>query len=1244
MRFAGRLRVGLGLLSLAGGLCAAASAERGPLTVAERTGFRETARYADVVGIAQELDARFEQVRLDTLGRSAEGRAIPLLWVGTPLPDLTRDEEDERLRVLLLGTIHGGEVCGKEALLALVRDVAGDEGLLRHLALAVVPLLDPDGAERIARENRPQQRGPEAGVGQRADAQGLDLNRDFVKLEAPETRALARLMRRWDPHAIVDTHTTNGSYHRYTITYAGPKHPAGDPEIARFVRESLLPEAGERLERRTGYRAFFYGNFDEARTRWEDYPALPRYGTPYRGLRNRVAVLSEAYAYAPFQDRVRATEVFARVLLELLVEKREEVRALVARADEKTVEAGRSPRADDAVATRTRLVAFEKPVRILGWHEVEQEGRRVPTDRPRVYEVAHYGRFEAAQAVLRPYAYAYDPVWSAVTENLQRHGIAVEELREDLELPVEVYNLGIVERAPEPYQGHRTVRLEAETVRQTRRLRAGTYVVRTAQPLGTLAVLLLEPGSEDGLATWNFFDTALEPGGEFPVVRLPDPAPLLSRALVPLPEDRPRGRPVSLQALEEESFEGPPMALPRWMPDGRHYVLHRDEAWWQVEALTGRAAPLYDADAVRRVLAEQAGLEEEAAARWARSEALQFDRAFGWAHFVDDGRLVVVRLRHPQARVLVSDPPRAELAEVDPSGRWIAFVRDHDLWVAELETGTPRRLTQGGHDRLRRGKATWVYFEEVFGRHWKAYWWSPDGRRIAFLEFDDAAVPRFTLVDDVPEAQRTEEAAFPKPGQNNPGVRLGTVEVESARIAWADLDDYPAQERLLTAVRWRDDGAGLCFAVQDRVQTWLDLLCWGADARKPRRLLRETTPAWVSNDLDLHLLRGGSVLLASERDGWRHLYLFDAAGRLRRRPTEGPWEVRGVEHVDEEGGWVYFRATRDGPLEEHLYRVRLDGSALERLTWEAGTHRVALAPRGALFLDSWSNLSTPPRLALRSVADGTRRWLDTNPVRALEVYRTSPYERVAIPLEDGGWLEGMVLRPPDFDPRQRYPVWFQTYGGPHAPRVAEQWFRGFPWDQLLAAHGIVVFHADPRSASGKGARSAWRAYRRLGVAELEDIRAAVGWLRRFPWVDSERIGMSGASYGGFMTAYAMTHSELFAAGIAIAPVTDWRDYDSIYTERYMDTPQANPEGYARSSVVGAAANLRGRLLLVHGTLDDNVHAQHTWRLVRALQEAGKSFALMLYPQARHRIDSPHLRRAMLEFILRELGGRPHPEP
>jgi dipeptidyl-peptidase-4 len=439
----------------------------------------------------------------------------------------------------------------------------------------------------------------------------------------------------------------------------------------------------------------------------------------------------------------------------------------------------------------------------------------------------------------------------------------------------------------------------------------------------------------------------------------------------------------------------------------------------------------------------------------------------------------------------------------------------------------------------------------------------------------------------------------------------------------------------VTGAGFRPDGA-FWFYVQNRTQSWLDIRVLEPGARRSTLLLRETTAGWVDPPPEPIFLDDGGFLLASERDGFRHLYRYPRQGAAARL-TSGDWEVRTIHALDRKTGWIYFSATRDDPIAENLYRVRLDGSGLERLTAEPGSHSINLGPTAGAFLDTWSDFGSPARVALHR-ADGARiRMIDSNPVPVLEQYRFGSLERLHIRLSDGFVLEGTLLKPPDFDPARKYPVWYETYAGPRTPTIRDSFYGGRTWDQVLAGAGILVLHCDPRSASGKGAVAAYSAYRRLGVQELKDIGEAIEWLCQRPYVDRARIGMSGVSYGGYITAYAMTHSRLFAAGVAGAPVTDWRDYDSIYTEKYMLTPEENPEGYRVSSVVAAAKDLHGRLLLIHGAIDDNVHIQNTLRLVHALQDANKRFDIMIYPPNRHGFGSPHYQRTMYEFILKSLG-------
>ena len=372
--------------------------------------------------------------------------------------------------------------------------------------------------------------------------------------------------------------------------------------------------------------------------------------------------------------------------------------------------------------------------------------------------------------------------------------------------------------------------------------------------------------------------------------------------------------------------------------------------------------------------------------------------------------------------------------------------------------------------------------------------------------------------------------------------------------------------------------------------------------------------------------------MLSDRSGWRHLYRFDENGRLLKQETDGAWEIRKIHEVNQIDGFVYFSATKDSHLAENLYRVPILGGEIQRLSRGDGFHRIQLAPGARYFVDSVSTLDTPTSVRLFCGGGNLIRTLDSNPVPNLQKYARGQTKLVQLEMRDGYALPGIMIKPVDFDPEKQYPVWLRTYAGPHAQTVRNEWARGRTRDHMLAEMGMIVFLFDPRSASGRGATSAWTAYKQLGVQELRDLEDAADWLASHRFVNRQRIGIGGYSYGGFMASYTLTHSEKFCAGFAGAPVTDWRNYDAFYTERYMDTPQENPKGYERTSVVAAAKNLHGRLLVVHGAMDDNVHVQNALQLSHELQKKAKDFDIMIYPRARHGIHSRHFYRLRNAFI------------
>jgi len=1207
-------------------------------TTAERTAFSQTSTHADVMALCEALAAESPAISLGTLGQSGEGRTLPLLIVADP-PVSTPEEAraSGKLVAMLIGNIHAGEVCGKEALLMLARELGttDDHPLLKDYVICLAPIYNADGNEKMAEGNRPGQVGPER-MGVRPNAQGLDLNRDFIKAEAPETRALLRAFRQWDPDVFIDTHTTNGSHHRYVLTYSGPKHPGGDVELVEYVRDTMLPRITESLRESHGHETFTYGNFADEHTRWTTFPAAPRYSTNYFGMRNRIAVLSEAYSYATFEERVIATRDFCRAVLEDIASNREEVVALMDAADKRAASGSKNTA---PTPIRTTPVALPEPAIAKGFVEVEQDGRRVPTDEAQDYEVEVLDNFIARVEVQRPWAYVLPQERRGIANKLQQHGITVQLLREDVEVESEASIIEAFEQEDRPFQGHRMVTVTTRVDAANRGIEAGDYIIPVDQPLGNLVVAMLEPAAEDSLVTWNFFDGEVAEGATHSVLRLPREIPLLTADLPPLEEDRAAPKRITYEAInsrDRPNLSGSPMRGVEWRDD-EHYIISRGGDRWLVEAATGRYIETVtgeDRSAIDAAIETLPGIDARTASR-----ARLSSRAGGVGLFTHSEDLYAVALDGSWARRLTSAPGEEELASLSPDGQYAAFVRAHDLYTVETATGIEVRLTTNGSENVRNGKNAWIYFEEIYGRNWRAYWWSPDSSSIAFYETDSTKVDRFTIVDDAVEPQEVLVTEYPKPGRPNPDVRLGIANAAGGEPRFVDLSGYTAGSFIVSSVRWWPDSSKICFSVQDRAQTWLDLCTTPTSGGEPRRLLRDRTEAWIEAPAYFQHLEDGTFLLSSERDGWQHVYRYSGEGELLNRVTEGPWEFRGVERLDQERGEMYFNCTADSPIGSSLYAVNLDGSNLRRITTERGTHRTSISTDGSYIADFWSNADQPDQAVLLDRDGKLVRTLDTNPVFELEEWELGRMELTNAPAsrsteDDPVALEVQLIYPPEFDPNKTYPVWFLTYAGPHAPTVRDTWSGGRTQDQMLAASGFIVCRSEPYSASGKGARSAWVAYRKLGTEEMKDIDDLMRWLKEKPYVDGSRIGMSGFSYGGFMTAFAMTHSDHFAAGIAGGSVTSWNDYDSIYTERYMQTPQDNPEGYAGTSVVAAAKNLKGNLLIVHGMVDDNVHVQNSIKLIRALQDADKDFGTMLYPRFAHGIWSPHYRRSMYEFQMK----------
>jgi dipeptidyl aminopeptidase/acylaminoacyl peptidase len=1237
------------------------------LTVAEKSDFKSTARHDEILALGEAFARKFPgRFGLAELGRSHEGRPIPLWYLSDRrISSAEQARAAGRPIALIIANIHAGEVCGKEAVGILARELLQTEDpLLSSLTLAIVPNYNPDGNERVAKGNRPGQNGPENGMGIRYNAQDLDLNRDFMKLKAPETRALVKAMRELQPTAFLDLHTTNGSLHRYLVTWDSPRLAAARQDLVTFGRDRLLPSVRARLAEQ-GLATFLYGNFAKDGAEWEMYPATPRYGIHYVGLRNMLGVLSEAYSYAPFKDRVFGTRDFVRGVLAELVVRRDELTALSA--------GPALPAMGDAarrLAIRSESSAAPKPDTVLGFaKQTRSRGMKPDADvEPTLFAPVGSGWLIGA---------GFDPV----IENLRQHGV---EVRPAVASPIAAESARIerVSFAPRAYQGHKAAEVKV-TWKPAEPFTPATdaWFIPADQPLVRLAGLLLEPESEDGLTHWNFFDRALTVGAEFPVRRVRStgkpaaaaarPGVLAPVALVDGPPQGQGGKAALPESVEPESAglagaetaspdeelaapAGPmPWVRPRprtvitgrsvngleWLDDGLHYTRFERGNLMKIEAVTGKATPMLDLaklDAAAKAAGMGDGVVRALMGRRGpvfdeKKTALLVNHRNDLWRIAADGSAVTRLTNTPDIN--------EELAEFSPDGKQVAFVVKGDLYCVNADGKVTRLSTDGGGD-ISTGKADWVYFEEIYNRKWKGFWWSPDSKRIAALRWDDTRVRRFTVTQPLTPRQDLEVTAYPKAGDPNPIVTIKLFSPDGANPVSIPAATFePADDHLVLRLSWNHDGSGLFAMITDRAQTKLDLFRVEPLKGLATKLLTETTKAWVNDPGDPVFLADGSFVLASERDGWRHFYVHGADGKLDRRLTEGPWEARDILGTDP-AGFLYFVGTKDSHIAEQLYRVPLAGGPVERLTKEPGWHEAAVSPSGKHFIDSWSSRAHGPKTVLRAIDGSEVRPLESSGGMFAGMGRQFPVEFLTIKTKDGFELEATIVKP-KMEPGKKYPVWFMTYGGPHYPTISDRFTAGMGMDQFLAANGIIAFHCDPRSASGKGAVSAWTCYRQLGVQELKDLEEAADWLAAQPWVDGGRIGLAGHSYGGFMTAYALTHSKKFKAGISGAPVTDWANYDSIYTERYMDTPRKNPDGYRKTSAVKGGANLSGSLLLLHGFIDDNVHVQNTLQLIHALQQANRPFEMMIYPTARHGIFGAHYQRMQQEFIRKTMLG---PEP
>ncbi len=556
-----------------------------------------------------------------------------------------------------------------------------------------------------------------------------------------------------------------------------------------------------------------------------------------------------------------------------------------------------------------------------------------------------------------------------------------------------------------------------------------------------------------------------------------------------------------------------------------------------------------------------------------------------------------------------------------PDGSKIAYTRARDLYVYDLDNKREIRLTTDASDRIYNGYSSWVYMEEILGRssRYAAFWWSPDGSKIAYLRTDETDVPIFTLNRlDEPDGIHglLEQVPYPKAGDPNPKVKMGIADISTALTTWVKTD-YSVDQYIAWPF-WTPDSKMLAVQILNRDQNDLTIILTDTETGDYKKIYNESRKTWVEFYTDVHVMDNGSgFIIRSYKSDWENLYYYDWDGNLKAQLTDLDFRVNSISRVDEESGLVYFAATGEESTDNHAYRVGLDGNDLMQLTTGQGIHMVNISPKGSYYIDTWNSIESPG-----SIIAYDRKGKKLREIHRFEHPEYNPAEHskaalVSIMTSDGLFnMPAIITYPLNFDPSKLYPVIFTIYGGPDSKNVYNRWQGDNP--SWYSQNGIITFTVDHRGSGQFGKKGLDYMYRSLGKWEILDYEDAVKWLLDKPFVDSTRMGMTGSSYGGYMTCLALTKgADYWTHGFAGSSVTDYRLYDDIYTERYMDTPQDNPEGYKDGSALTWVKNYKGKLYMTHGDMDDNVHMQNTIYLISRLQDEGKRFQFMLYPNGRH---------------------------
>lgn len=682
--------------------------------------------------------------------------------------------------------------------------------------------------------------------------------------------------------------------------------------------------------------------------------------------------------------------------------------------------------------------------------------------------------------------------------------------------------------------------------------------------------------------------------------------------------------------------------LPRtiWLSDGTVLLYDTgkpegERPFEKLDPRTGRRVPVLDRTKALASLSTVIGKDNSPRdLDWPDS----FDRKGQQAVYQIDGDIFVLDLPKSQFTRITETEEDERPVSFSPDGSMLAFIRENDLYVYLIKSRIEARLTIDGSETIRN----------------RFLLWSDDSKAIAFIQSDVSHLPIMHYIDHRPFIPRVITQHYARAGGKNATIRLGIFEIRGTRPLWVELP-YASFE-YIRGVKWLPGSEQLSVQTLNRQQDELNLYFINRFTGKTTHILKEADEAWVNvHDVLFFLNNGKQLIWASERTGYAHVYRYSTDGRLINQVTKGDWAIRqsgyhdpgpgrAVVGIDEKNKWIYFTAQEKSSIEHHLYRIKFNGKGMQRLSKEDGQHRVTFSPDAQYYIDRYSSRSTPPSLSLYK-SDGTLvQVLAESPVEKLTKFEMQYPEFLTIPTKDGFPMPAEILKPKDFDPSFKYPLILYVYQGPSQPTVANGWNSSLFFDQILLRYGYLVARVDNRSSaaiSKKLESLLWTEHRQMeSTGELIDIIDAVRWLKKQPYVDPDRVGIWGWSGGGSITTLCMTRSKEFKAGIAVATRTDWRIYNTEWTEFVMKRPIDNPRGYEESDLNRYAKDLHGRLLIVHGTYDDNVNIQNVWRFVDELIKANKIFEMMLYPMRKHGIrDRPariHLFNTMLDFWKRNL--------